>query len=369
MKEFYIYHEYIPKVGGIETAVYNLSKALGKKGYDVTVLYNSVENPSVALHYAEVANIKKLLPEDNIECEICLIASNHNIPNQIKAKRYLQWIHSDYRKYNIRLKNRGKVEYIAVSKNCAKIIEDLEGVKARVIYNFVDDDFGKQKGKLLKLVTSSRISPEKGFERMFRFAQKLKEKGIRFMWLVYGDNTQNPRYFEETKNRFKEIEEVSFVGYKKDVTAGLEIADYIVQLSDWEGLCFSVLEAFKMGVPCIVTSWGGVNELVKEGENGYILDMQLSDLDKKLDLILNKIPKFEYKPLSSVDDWTDLIGEVKNSKKRKIKGAKVLIIKNYFDIVLREKIKQGVVREVDVERAKQLANAGVGEIIEMSKLG
>ena len=77
MKEFYIYHEYIPKVGGIETAVYNLSKALGKKGYDVTVLYNSVENPSVALHYAEVANIKKLLPEDNIECEICLIASNH----------------------------------------------------------------------------------------------------------------------------------------------------------------------------------------------------------------------------------------------------------------------------------------------------
>jgi len=86
-------------------------------------------------------------------------------------------------------------------------------------------------------------------------------------------------------------------------------------------------------------------------------------------LILNKIPKFEYKPLSSVDDWTDLIGEVKNSKKRKIKGAKVLIIKNYFDIVLREKIKQGVVREVDVERAKQLANAGVGEIIEMSKLG
>lgn len=309
MKEFYIYHEYIPKVGGIETVVYNLSKALGKKGYDVTVLYNSVENPSVALHYAEVANIKKLLPEDNIECEICLIASNHQIPNQIKAKRYLQWIHSDYRKYNIRLKNRGKVEYIAVSKNCAKIIEDLEGVKARVIYNFVDDDFGKQKGKLLKLVTSSRISPEKGFERMFRFAKKLKEKGVRFVWLVCGDNTWNPKYFEETKNKFKEIEEVYFVGYKKDVTVGLEMADYLVQLSDFEGCPLSILEALKMEVPCIVTGWGGVNELVKEGENGYILDMQLSDLDKKLDLIVNKIPKFEYKPLSSVDDWIKIIQE------------------------------------------------------------
>ena len=368
MKEFYIYHDRIPKVGGIETAVYNLSKALGKKGYDVTVLYNSVENPSIVLHYAEVANIKKLLPEDNIECDICLIASNHQIPNQIKAKRYLQWIHSDYRKYPIKLKNKGKVEYIAVSKHCAKVIKGLENVDAKVIYNLVDDDFGADKRRVLKLVSNTRISYEKGMDRMLVFAKKLKEKGVRFVWLVCGDNTWNPRYFEETRNKFKDIEEVYFVGYKRDITVGLEMADYLVQLSDFEGCPLSILEALKMGVPCIVTGWGGVNELVKEGENGYILDMQLSDLDKKLDLILNKIPKFEYKPLSGVEDWIDLIGEVKDSKKRKKGDVKVLIIKNYFDTVLREKIKQGVVREVDVERAKQLANAGVGEIIEMSKL-
>ncbi len=55
-------------------------------------------------------------------------------------------------------------------------------------------------------------------------------------------------------------------------------------------------------------------------------------------------------------------------KGKKKKGAKVLIIKNYFDVVLKRKVQQGVVMEVDVERAKQLANAGVGEIIEMSKL-
>ncbi len=60
------------------------------------------------------------------------------------------------------------------------------------------------------------------------------------------------------------------------------------------------------------------------------------------------------------------MSDFKRSKKKK--GAKVLITKNYFDIVLRKKIKQGVIREVDVERAIQLANAGVGEIIEMSKL-
>ena len=307
MKEFYIYHDYIPKVGGIETAVYNLSKALGKKGYDVTVLYNSVENPSVALHYAEVANIKKLLPGDEIECDICLIASNHSIPNQIKAKRYLQWIHSDYRKYPIKLKNKGKVEYIAVSKHCAKVIKELENVDAKVIYNLLDDDFGARSRRILKLVTNTRVSPEKGLDRMLVFAKKLKEKGVRFVWLVCGDNSWSPRYFEEAKNKFKDIEEVYFVGYKGDITVGLEMADYLVQLSDFEGCPFSILEALKMGVPCIVSGWEGVNELVKEGENGYILNMQLSDLDKKLDLITNRIPKFEYKQLLSIDDWVNLI--------------------------------------------------------------
>jgi len=60
------------------------------------------------------------------------------------------------------------------------------------------------------------------------------------------------------------------------------------------------------------------------------------------------------------------MSDFKRSKKKK--GAKVLITKNYFDVVLKRKITQGVIREVDVERAIQLVNAGVGEIIEMSKL-
>jgi hypothetical protein len=60
------------------------------------------------------------------------------------------------------------------------------------------------------------------------------------------------------------------------------------------------------------------------------------------------------------------MSDFKRSKKKK--GAKVLITKNYFDVVLKRKITQGVIREVGVERAIQLVNAGVGEIIEMSKL-
>ena len=121
MKTIAIYHNYIPKVGGIESAVYNLASGLDKKGYKVTILYNGAESAESLFHYAKVANVVKL-QEEELEFDTCLIASNHIIPDRIKAKRFLQWVHSDYDRYRLDLVNKGKVEYIAVSKHCAKVI-------------------------------------------------------------------------------------------------------------------------------------------------------------------------------------------------------------------------------------------------------
>ena len=62
-----------------------------------------------------------------------------------------------------------------------------------------------------------------------------------------------------------------------------------------------------MEVPCIVTNWGGVDELITDGENGYILPMETNNYGEYVDKIVNNIPKFKYKPLSSVNDWIKLI--------------------------------------------------------------
>lgn len=307
MKKIVIYHKYIPKVGGIESAVYNLGKRLDRKGYEVTIVYDGVEDPESLYKYAEVGDVVKITADLNINTDIGLIASNHDIPPQIKADKYFQWVHSDYNKYKLDLKNKGKVHYVAVSNHCKKVIEQREGIKADVIYNLLDEDFGTDKRRVLRLVSNTRVSPEKGFGRMLEFAEMLKEKGIRFVWVVYGDNSHIVKEYQDWINAFKKIEEVQFVGFKRDITIGLTNADYLVQLSDFEGCPYSVLEAIKMGVPCIVTNWGGVEELIEDGVNGYILPMDMKGVD--IDKIVKKIPKVVPKEYSSIEDWVKLLGD------------------------------------------------------------
>jgi len=313
-KTIVIYHEAIPKVGGIETVTYNLAKGLDKNGWRVILTFKSMKVWESAFFYGQVADIVKLEELENYMkgqvADVCLIASNHQLPEQIKAKRFLQWIHSDYTKYPVKLANKGKVEYIAVTQHCANIIKKLEGINAKVIYNLINEDFGKDKRKVLKLVTNSRISREKGFDRMLLMAKKLKENNIRFIWTVCGDNIYDTKQFDNVKATFSDIEEVSFVGYKKDVTPYLRDADYLVLLSDFEGCPLAVLEALQMEVPCIVTNWGGINELIEDGRNGYILDMQLKNLDKeKIKEIYECKLKFKFEPKSTINDWLKLLGE------------------------------------------------------------
>ena len=310
MKTVCIYHNYIPKVGGIESAVYNLAKLLTMEGYRVTIAYTSAESNESLFRYATVCD--RVVKIDQamtsiIDVDVCLIASNHDIPQQIVAKKFLQWIHSDYDRYSLELKNVGKVGYVAVSNHAREVIKKREGVESSVIYNLLDPDFKRVDEDILRLVTNSRVSPEKGFGRMLKFAETLKENKVKFVWMVLGDNSHYPAEFEEWKRKFAHVEEVCFVGYKSDVTLGLRDADYLVQLSDFEGCPYSVLEALRWSIPCIVTDWAGVTELIEDGKNGYIVPQHMNLDCAYVDKIVHNIPKVKKKDYSTIKDWIKLI--------------------------------------------------------------
>jgi glycosyltransferase involved in cell wall biosynthesis len=309
-KSIAIYHNYIPKVGGIESAVYNLSKLLEAEGYHITIAYTSAESYESLFRYATACDkVIKIDPKmtSPIVADVCLIASNHDIPKEITAKRFLQWIHSDYDRYSLELKNIGKVEYVAVSKHVRDVIKKREDVDSTVIYNLLDPDFNRDEDKELRLVTNSRVSPEKGFGRMLKLAELLKENKVKFSWMVFGDNSHYPNEFEDWKRKFAHVEEVLFVGYKSDITIGLRHADYLVQLSDFEGCPYAVLEALRWKIPCLVTDWAGVDELIEDGKNGYILPQHMNLDCAYVDKIVNNIPKVKEKDLSTIKDWIKLI--------------------------------------------------------------
>lgn len=303
-KTIAFYHNYYLRIGGIETAIYNLSKELSKRGYKTIVAYSDAEySMKKYSENSEVINIKN----KTIECDVLLLSAHLDYPENIKAKEYVQWIHSDYSQYikwGLKIEHKPNTKYVAVSKHAATKAKELFNVECDVINNLVPTDYYNRK---LRLITNSRISREKGFERIFIFCQKLKARNIPFEWAIYGDERFDKNYLFETKAKFANIKEVTFYGASNDIREPLSRADYLVQLSDFEGYSISVLEALSFGIPVIITNYPVAKEMVDDGVNGYIVNMDLSNLD--IDKVINQKPQFKRFDTTKnvVDKWLSII--------------------------------------------------------------
>jgi len=67
---------------------------------------------------------------------------------------------------------------------------------------------------------------------------------------------------------------VHFLGHRDDVPAILRAADLFVFSSKEEGLGTSVLDAMAARVPVVATAAGGIPEMIRDGETGYLAPAQ-----------------------------------------------------------------------------------------------
>lgn len=82
---------------------------------------------------------------------------------------------------------------------------------------------------------------------------------------------------------------VIFEGNQSDIVPYLRLSDVYCCTSKVEGLPISVLEAMACGLPIISTPAGGVVDIVKDGENGFIVNSNDKIIAKKMnELAKNK---------------------------------------------------------------------------------
>lgn len=97
-----------------------------------------------------------------------------------------------------------------------------------------------------------------------------KMPNIKFLWIGPGP------LIETCRQRVASLElqeKIMFVGASMDVHKYYQICDIYVQPSRIESLGLSVLDAMKYSKPCVVTNAGGLPELVRNGESGWIVNM------------------------------------------------------------------------------------------------
>lgn len=334
MKNIY-YFRYINKIGGIEAFFYYLAKKY--YDWDITIYYKDGDINQIKRlkQYVKVVKYK----DQKIKCDKAFFNFNLDIIDNVEAKEYIQIAHGDYKAMGIKPNTHPKItKYLGVSKQVCKTYKEVTGYDTELVYNPIEIEKPK---KVLNLISATRLTKEKGKDRIIKLASMLDEAGIPYIWTIFTDD-------------IKAIDNPNIVYMKPrlDIINYIANADYLVQLSDNEGYCYSVIESLIVGTPVIVTECPVFKELgVKNGVNGFILGFDLSNVP--IDKIYKGLPEFEYKPKE--DNWNKFLKPGKSTYREDLKIiVKVECIKEYIDLDFQRRIKPGETFEVSKVRAEEL---------------
>ena len=336
-------------VGGVETYCYEMGLKFGKD-YDITVLYQNGD-ADMMKHIAEVARVIRYNPGDKIICDVFIFGWGYDILDNVEAKEYIQTFHADYINRHLNPCPSPKItKRFGVADNTTNgIREHYEWAKdIETIYNPYTV---KKPKKVLNLISATRLTPEKGFDRMVKFADALDKAGIPFHWTVY---TDIPREFPNKS--------VSIMKHRLDILDFIADADYLVQLSDTEGYSYSIVEALSVGTPVICTEIPVAQEQgIVDGVTGFILPFDMSRIPVKE--IYKGMRRKKVEPKESNYDEVLAPGkaEIENDLKKK---TTVLVKKVYVDLQFDKQMNPGEKFDVDCKRAEHLEGLGLVEIME-----
>lgn len=338
-------------VGGVETYCYEMGLKYGKD-YDITVMYKTGD-ADMMNHIAEVARVIQYRTGDKIICDTFIFGYGweDDLFNNLEAKEIIQTFHADYICRHLHpCPNERITRRFGVADNTT------EGIRAHYdwaknIETMYNPYTPKKPKKVLNLISATRLTAEKGFNRMVTFADALDKAGILFHWTIY---TDKPREFPNKS--------VAVMKHRLDILDFIADADYLVQLSDTEGYSYSIVEALSVGTPVICTAFPVAEEQgIVNGKTGFILPMDMSSIPiaeiyKGLKFAKIKPRETHYEEVlspgkSEVDEWLE-------------KDVTVQVKKRYLDLQLNRTVEYGERFIVQRRRAEQLYNLNLVDILE-----
>lgn len=177
-------------------------------------------------------------------------------------------------------------QVIVPSKYLAGIVSSwgVSGNKIKVIYNGVDfksADISQEEAKRKIgiygdiILSAGRLVPWKGFRMLIKIMPRLSEISQLFRLIIVGDGPDQKMLASMIKNLGLE-RKVYLVGRKsqEELAIYLAAADMFVLNTGYEGFSHQILEAMTASVPVITTAVGGNKEIIRQGENGFMIKYQ-----------------------------------------------------------------------------------------------
>jgi glycosyltransferase involved in cell wall biosynthesis len=219
-------------------------------------------------------------------------------------------------------------QIIVPSQYLGRIVENwgIPKEKITVIYNALEipDNLPSVTIPLktqIKIITVARLVPWKHVDRIIEVISQLENVGL----VIVGEGDLR-KSLENLVNKLDIQNKVYFAGKKNNVEtlALMASCDIFILNSSYEGLPHVVLEALGLGLPIIATAVGGTPEVIKNGENGFLIPpldnqklseaiLSLIDVQKNQLIQENKSNQSQFSLVSMIDNSIKILENTINS--------------------------------------------------------
>ena len=342
-------------IGGVEEFIYQLAKNYER---DFTVYYRTAD-PDQLRRLRKQCKVVQFTGKEKIVCDRAFYDYGVNtFIENIEAKEHIEVIHADYKVLKIPPHLHKKItKYICVSnlikEHFLAVAPEVDPDMVEVVYNPLELSDEERRPALL-IGSFTRLTGEKGGNRIKELADRLNKAGINYLWFVFSD------YSDFIKNK-----NVIFCQQRLEgITNIMASLDFVAQVSDSEGWSYTEQQAKMLGIPMIHTPYPAFFEMGTRDED-ICLEFDLSNIDEvveKLKNVKKKFRKSEWK--QPANKWNQLLlkgGDIKEKGKEYI--MKIRALMDYYDTYEGKDVKRGDVYETTEERARLIEDRKYAEII------
>lgn len=297
-----VYQNLLFKIGGIETADYQMARAFPDK--DILFVFKDADIDQ-ALRLAEYAEVQVDDGKMTFETDVLILANYDSYPlvkGRVKAGKIYQQVHADWANMkkmwqwsNFKWEPDKDVDKVlAVSETTVKALKTAfeSPIEAELVPNILmpPEDNGFR-----VFLTLSRFSAEKGADLIVAMIKRFEEAGKHFLWLICG--TLSDSGLNRKLGGHKNVAFIEPSIYNEGL---LKNCDILVQLSKNESYCYSVHQALACGKPCICTAIPEFMKVIEPGVNGWLVGQNLEGLDIEAIFSKQLKPKPRTEPLDPV---------------------------------------------------------------------
>lgn len=195
-------------------------------------------------------------------------------------------VHSDAKRENVRwdmklfgLKSwcfkKNWIHPITISLESQRSFFELYKLPSRMIYNgapipnvrYVDMSKYRITSNTKILFHPGRITEAKNQCMLCKVCSRLQREGYDIVLLLAGTK-QDENIYTNLQKYFSD--RIQYLGERKDIVSMLSVSDALCLSSIWEGMPVVLLEAISVGCIPVCTPVGGVPEVIRNGENGFL---------------------------------------------------------------------------------------------------